>query len=143
MSVRRLGSLALALCTLSACSDDTPSEPVSNSVYEDITLIVPHTIIEQAAQQLGAYPRTISIHSRRLGGGDYFADVPIWGESDPTFTFEALCDADLTAAVFSVYVGMEKEGHEWCSEPLWEGQLPCSPEAYTIQWDGTDECWLP
>ena len=69
--------------------------------------------------------------------------MPIWGESDPTFTFEALCDADLTSSVFSVFVGFEKEGHEWCGEPLWEGQLPCSPEAYTIQWDGTVECWQP
>jgi len=142
MSVRRLGSLALALCTFSACSDDPPSEPVRNSVYEDITLIVPHIIIEQAAQQLGAYPRTIHIYSWRVGGGDYFADVPISGETDPTFTFEALCDADLTSAVFAVFVGMEK-GHEECGEPLWEGQLPCSPEAYTIQWDGTVECWQP
>ena len=75
MSVRRLGSLALALCTFSACSDDTPSEPVREFVYEDITLIVPHTIIEQAAQQLGTYPKTISIHSVRPA--DYFADVPI------------------------------------------------------------------
>lgn len=144
-SLRRLWICA-AMVALVGCSEESPAGPNPDFVRTDITLVVPQVVVDEVAELVQATPTAITIHASSPGvSHNIFDEEPIPVDSDSYFSFEALCDGDVTRSRISVILrldrGQDGPSHRWCYQYIGGGQLPCSVEPYTIPWEGTVGCW--